>query len=222
LGSFLEVGSIAGVLIGDDLPAAAGNKTITASELNIALPGIAAMYGDDAIVDIHGACTDLHSFVSSEADQDFTIFGTANLQFWPRFNGTTELAVEMNLVDIKFNGGINLVGNNATAEITKFLVDKITVPTSTIGKLSPFKLKLEFNTVSKIAIPELNKFISKYSVPLPTNIAGIFLLSDVFLKYMDGYLFAGATPTFIAPSAELPVAPVMDEANEVALRLIQV
>ena len=44
----------------------------------------------------------------------------------------------MNLVDIKFTGGINIANGNATAEITTFLVDKITIPTSTIGKLSPF------------------------------------------------------------------------------------
>lgn len=42
---------------------------------------------------------------------------------------------------------------------------------------------------------------------------GIFNLSDLFLEYKNGYIFAGATPTFIAPST----APVMDEASEVAL-----
>jgi len=44
----------------------------------------------------------------------------------------------MNLVDIKFTGGINIANFNATAEISTFLVDKITITTSTIGKLSPF------------------------------------------------------------------------------------
>jgi len=47
------------------------------------------------------------------------------------------------------------------------------------------------------------------------------MLSNVFLYYGNGYIHAGATPTFIAPAAELPISPAMDEANEVALKLIQ-
>lgn len=188
--------------------------------VDIALPGFAAKYGADAIVDIHGACTDLHGFTSSQADQDVTVYGTADLQFWPRFNGTTELAVEMILEDIKFTGGINISNFTATGDIHTFLVDKIEIPTSTIGSLSPFKLKVEFNTVTKLVVPMLNHFISKYQVPVPKDIMGIFILSDLFLEYKDGYIFGGATPTFLAPSAkEEEAAPL--EASEVALKLIQ-
>ena len=45
------------------------------------------------------------------------------------------------------------------------------------------------------------------------------ILSDLFLEYKDGYIFGGATPTFLAPSAKEEAAPIM-EANEVALKLI--
>ena len=37
---------------------------------------------------------------------------------------------------------------------------------------------------------------------------GIFMLSDLFLKYQDGYIFGGATPTFQAPTT--PVAEIPD------------
>lgn len=117
MGSFLEVGSIAGWVLGDELPSAAGNRTLTAGMLDTALPGFSATYGADTIVDVHGACTDLHGFSSSEADQDVTVYGTANLQFWPRVNGTQVLAVEMNVIDIKFIGGINIANFNATANV---------------------------------------------------------------------------------------------------------
>lgn len=168
LGSFLEVGSIEDWIYGDQIQLPTGkNITLTASMVDVALPGMAAKYGDDAIIDVHLACTDIHQFTSSEADQDVTALGTANLQFWPRFNGTTELAVEMNLVDIKFTGGIAVNNFIATGEVSTFLVDKVDVVSSTIGNLSAFKLKVEFNTVSKLAVPELNKFISKYQVPIP-------------------------------------------------------
>ena len=131
----------------------------------------------------------------------------------------------MNLVDIKFTGGIDINNFMATADIYKFLVDKITIPTSTIGSLSAYKLKIEFNTVSKLLVPELNKFISKYQVPIPQDIMGIFILSDLFLKYEDGYIFGGATPNFQAPSAAKKLEAsieAVEEANEVFLRLIQI
>jgi len=88
-----------------------------------------------------------------------TVYGTAKLQFWPRFNGTTELAVEMNLIDIKFTGGININNFTATGDVSTFHVDKIEVPTSTIGDISTLQLKIELNTVSKLAVPALNHFI---------------------------------------------------------------
>ena len=79
------------------------------------------------------------------------------------------------------------------------------------------KLKLEFNTASRILVPVLNEWLQKYEIPIPSNILGIFTLSDLVLTYMDGYLAAGATPTFINPTSMIPIK----SANEVALRLYQ-
>ena len=94
-----------------------------------------------------------------------TVYGTANLQFFPHLaDGTTELNVEMNIVDIKFTEGINITNFNATADISTFHVDKINVVSSTIGDISAAKLKIDFNTISRLAVPELNKFIQNYSV----------------------------------------------------------
>ena len=156
MGSWLEVGEIAGWLYGDQLPVFKNGTlatTLTAFELDFVFPGMSARYGKDSIVDIHGAITELHDFTSSAADQDVSVQGTANLQFWPRFNGTTELAIELDVIDILFTGGIAVNGFEASADISKFLVDKINVVSSTIGNISAFKLKLEINTVSKILVP---------------------------------------------------------------------
>ena len=54
LGSYLEVGAIEGWVYGDQLPEQY-NQTLTASMVDVALPGFAAKYGADAIVDISGA-----------------------------------------------------------------------------------------------------------------------------------------------------------------------
>ena len=195
LGSFLEVSDIAGWVYGDAVPGT--DETLTASELDVAFPGFSAKYGTDAIVDVHLNCTQLHDFTSSSANQDVTVLGTANLQFWPRFNSTTELAVEIDLVDVTFTGGIAISGYNATANVSTFLVNKIVVDSSTIGSISAIKLKLEINTVSRLLVPTLNNYLQNYVLHIPQNILGVFQLSDIFLKYHDGYIYAGATPTFL-------------------------
>ena len=198
LGSFLEVSDIAGWIYGDDVPGT--NDTITAKELDVAFKGMSLKYGDDSIVDLYLNCSGLFNFTSNSTEQDVSVLGTVSLSLWPRFNGTTEKAVELTLKDILFTGGIEVAGYNATAKIEKFLVDQVIVDVSEIGRLSAFKLKLEINTASKLLVPALNSYISKYVVPIPKNILGVFELSDLFLTYNNGYIYAGATPTFLPPT----------------------
>lgn len=146
-----------------------------------------------------------------------TVYGSVKIQFWPRLSdGTTELAVELDLQDIKFTGGIAIENYQASADVASFLVDKISIPTSTIGSISAAKLKLEFNSVSRLAVPFINAYLQQYSVPIPQDIFGIFLLSDIFLTYADGYIFGGATPTFVAPASK-----VLEPVQEVSLKLEQ-
>lgn len=200
MGSWLEVGQIAGWVYGDSLPAYVG-ATLTCSDLERAFPGISAKYGADSIVEIHFDVTALDDFTSSAADQDVSVYGSANLQFWPRFSGTTELAVELNVIDILFTGGIQIQNFMATGEVSTFLVDKIVVVSSTVGDISTFQLKLEFNTISRILVPSINSILQGYQVPVPQDILGIFILSNLFLTYNDGFIFGGATPTFVPPAA---------------------
>ena len=103
--SILTMSDNPGFIRGDDLPPVT-NTTLMASSLNLLFPGMGDKYGADSIVDIYVNCTSLHDFTSSAANQDVSFKGTANLQFWPRFNGTTELAVELNLIDLDFIGGV--------------------------------------------------------------------------------------------------------------------
>ena len=200
MGSWLELGTIEGWVYGDQLPEKV-NSTLTAENLDFVFPGFSDKYGMDTIVDVFGNCTDLHSFTSSAADQDVTVRGTANLQFWPRLaDGSSELAVSFNVIDILFTGGIAINNFEATANVSKFLVDKIEIVSSTVGNISAYKLKVEINTASRLIVPSLDNFLSKYQVPIPQTIAGVFDLSDLFLKYNDGFIFAGATPTFTPPA----------------------
>lgn len=213
MGSWLETGDIQGWIEGDKIPMK-NDTIITAKMLKVAFPGLAEKYGDDAIVDIHGNCTSLHDFTSAAETKSVTVYGTVNLQFWPRFNGTTENAVDINLVDVKFGGQIAIENFNATANVTSLKVDKIEVVSSTIGNIPVRRLKLEINTAAAVAVGILTTWLEKYALPIPQDIFGIFKLSDIFLAYADGFLFAGATPTFEG-------IPALTETQAVAMQLVQ-
>ena len=80
-------------------------------------------------------------------------------------------------------------------------VDKVTVNSCSFGKLSALTLKLELNNFFRIFTPEINHVLAKHPVEFPSNIFGIFLLSDLTLGYFNNYIYAGATPTFIPPKS---------------------
>ena len=94
---------------------------------------------------------------------------------------------------------------NITLNITKINIDKVDVVSDTFGKLSALTLKLKLNNGFRIMLPLLNVFLSKFNVSIPSNILGIFELSNLNLDYFDGYIYAGATPTFLSPREEIPM-----------------
>ena len=129
-----------------------------------------------------------------------------NLQFWvEKVDSTKELACELNLSDMDFDFSALVTDMNITLNITKINIDKVDVVSDTFGKLSALTLKLKLNNGFRIMLPLLNVFLSKFNVSIPSNILGIFELSNLNLDYFDGYIYAGATPTFLSPSKEPPM-----------------
>lgn len=51
-------------------------------------------------------------------------------------------------------------------------------------------------------MPVINGHLSKKPITVPHNIFGIFELHDLTLGYYDDYIYAGATPIFLAPGTE--------------------
>jgi len=86
---------------------------------------------------------------------------------------------------------------NATAHITNLNIGKLTQVSSTIGHIPLTTEKIFLNKYINRMLPLLNAELEAYVIEFPSNIFGIFELSDLFMNYHDGYVFVGATPTFV-------------------------
>ena len=141
--------------------------------------------------------------MSSESPA-LTLHGGIDVKFWVETDNGTELAADIAITDFEFQGIIELEAPfNLSTNITKLKVNSLKVNTCTFGKISAFQLKLELNVGLAVAAPVLAKKID--SIQLPTNLTSHVKFSDLIIKYYDGFLGVGATPTFVPPP--LPPAP---------------
>ena len=113
-------------------------------------------------------------------------------------NGTTDLAADLTFTKMIADASILIDGYNVTGNFTKLKVSTITVNSCAFGTISTFKLKMEINVGLAVAAVPINKALS--SLVIPETVLGVFTLSDLVIDYYDGFLFGGATPTFIAPT----------------------
>ena len=68
--------------------------------------------------------------------------------------------------------------------------------------------------------PEFNKWIQTQSIIVPNKIFGLFGLSDLTLKYHNGYVEAGLTPTFLPLSTPV-FKPVEDFTDKKKYRFVE-
>jgi len=87
-----------------------------------------------------------------------------------------------------------------SVQIDNFTSSNLLIDSCTFGNLSALKLKLELNNFLRYYLPHINTWLGTHPLALPSNIAGIFELSNLTLGYFDSYLYAGATPTFLPPT----------------------
>lgn len=201
--SYLEATDLAGWFNAEDVPA--GSKfALTTTTLDKAFKGISDFYGPDLPVDIHYEVSNLYDFAITEAP-GITLFADLDVQFWVEGANGKELAADIAIEKFEFQGDISIVnGYDMNANITKLQVHSIDVKSCAFGDISAFKLKMELNVGLAVIAPTIAKKIN--SIELPSDLAGIFTLSDLIVAYYDGYIGVGATTTFIAPP--LPPAPV--------------
>lgn len=84
-------------------------------------------------------------------------------------------------------------------QINRINSAKIVVDSCTFSDPSTLAIKIKLNNLVRVVLHYANPWLMENPVTIPSNIGGIFELSDLFLGYYDDYVFVGATPTFIAP-----------------------
>lgn len=89
---------------------------------------------------------------------------------------------------------------SVSIQIAEVKSSNLVIDSCSFGKLSAVTLKIELNNFLKIFMPHINTYLNKVPIVIPSNIAGLFELSDLTIEYFDNYIYAGATPTFIPPS----------------------
>jgi hypothetical protein len=125
-----------------------------------------------------------------------TVYADADLKFYVETVNGTELAVDLAISDFTFKGQLNITEENMLDLTIKNLkVQNLAVNYCSFGKIGTFKLKMGLNVALAVAAETISEKVG--NVTVPTDIAGKVLLSDFAIKYYDGYLGVGATPTIV-------------------------
>lgn len=202
--SLISVVGIHGFVNSTMIPASVP-LNLTTDTVNLLLPGIVKQYGSGLPVDVRFNVTSLGNFGVSEANQEMSGTTSLTLEFWvEQVSGVTEMAAELSLNDIDFQFTALVDDMDVTLNIDKVNIDSVDVVSDTFGRLSAVTIKVELNNGFRIGLPIFNKLMAKQTIPIPSNILGIFELSELTLGYYNDYIYAGATPTFIGPSSSQP------------------
>ena len=110
------------------------------------------------------------------------------------------MAAEISFIGLDFSFTALVTNMDLSLNISHLNVADVNVVSDTFGKLSALIIKTKINNGFRIALPIINRFLANHLIPFPSNF-GLFVLSDLTLGYHDGYIYAGATPTFVPPTA---------------------
>ena len=178
---------------------ASSKLQLNTGALEKVLPGISDYYGANQTVNVRVNVTDVYDATFLEGKETVGLNADWNMKIYvDTVNGTTDLAADLTFTKMIADASILIDGYNVTGNFTKLKVSTITVNSCAFGTISTFKLKMEINVGLAVAAVPINKALS--SLVIPETVLGVFTLSDLVIDYYDGFLFGGATPTFIAPT----------------------
>ena len=173
--------------------------SITTGSLNTFLPGIKSFYGDVPAA-VKMSIEKLGSFECAQGTAMLNSVGTMTLEFWAQTATGPQLATSMTLVDPAL--GFGIITNAMTMQIVLATtnVSSVTVNSCAFGRLSALVLKTEMNNFFKVFTPIINKDLAASPITVPSNVHGIFGLSDLSIGYYNSYLYFGMQTTVIVPA----------------------
>ena len=110
------------------------------------------------------------------------------------------MAASMRLIDTDFAFSALINDMTLAISLSKVNVDSVNVLSCSFGKLSAITMKLELNNFFRVFTPIINKDLQLHTFTVPSNIFGIFILSNLTIGYYNNYIYLGMTPTFIVPA----------------------
>merc|ERR1719498_1726649 len=90
---------------------------------------------------------------------------------------------------------------NVSLAIEEIKSTNVVVDYSNIGHISAITFKIELNLFFTTFKVFINSWLGGMQLVFPSNIHGIFELSNLNLVYFNNYVYCGATPTFIGPAS---------------------
>lgn len=124
-------------------------------------------------------------------------------QWWVNLaDGSRVMAAQVTLVD--FSVGFTAIVTNMVValNIDKIKDTKVQVDSCAYGTVNAFIFKQKLNLFFTTFKVFINGWLAGLQIEVPSDIAGIFELSDLYIEYYNDYIYAGATPTFIGNHVE--------------------
>jgi len=167
------------------------------------LPGIADFYGADRPVNLHFKVMSFGNIGIYEDNQEMDGTLTIQTQYWVQLtNGTWVEAAQVTLANTKLGFTATVADMNVTLAIQQIKSTTVQVDYCAFGTISPITFKLKLNLIFTTFKVYINKLVADRDIVIPSNIAGLFILSDLYIEYYNDYIYAGATPTFLGTPAQ--------------------
>jgi hypothetical protein len=178
------------------------------------MPGIESYYGD-LPVNIFFRVQDFGNIGIFEDNQELDGTITVETQYWVQFpNNTQEMAASVTLQNMKVGFTAIITNMNVSLNLQQIKSTDIVVNFCTFGTISPFSFRIKLNFIFTTFKVLINQWLGGLELVVPSNIAGIFILSDLYVEYYNDYIYAGATPTFIGDPAMAATMWTLQTASE--------
>lgn len=174
-------------------------------------PGLAKHFGDHKPVKVELDLIRVGSFDSRKSDQHLSVqLDTAVKFLVVQADNSTEEAINVNLMNMMANVSVSATEDmKPVVKILAASVGYITETRSAVGHVNCTDLAKNINAVMSYGVEVFTAWFATKAdaFVIPTNILGLFELSDLTVKYHDGFIEAGLTPTFIPQPKMLMALP---------------